>query len=572
MPFNFPKLSALRQPMAHSLCAWMCVVFCHMFLVQSAHARSIESLTEALRASVSAGDILSLDAGLDLILTEHTHGTIEAITQSPWGNQLTDDLIEKYILPLRVTGEPLENWRATLRKELVPIIKHKQAKTFLEAASLIRHWVNSQALPGASHPWDLSPFALRKAGQGRCEELGILFICAARAVGIPARVAYVPMWRGSDSNHMWVEVWDGNTWLPFSVEQDAAPAGTGWFLPQTQYAGLVLAKGYGKAPAHLEKGEELLHSDAISFTINRTALYTTTGTACLEAIGNTSTHTRLKVYVFNSGRPRSLYSKKAHDLCLTLGTGTYLVSAETGDAMIFDLIRVIQNEHSRVRLNIPQNDGILGLKKEYTTSALRELERQGHVPPQNAYAPTPPSPAALPPLQTSNALLAPLSSTDRFYARQNELKRERVHAQNAWRTMWGNSPKTAEQNALFERYVYASRIDRENFSHWQILLRNRLDAGHASTPANALEKARHWATNLRNLPPKGSDSMLNASLSLETIVRTGFVTSLKERLLALVAALRVQGVPAKLSYERDIFNEPVNPYVEMWDGQRWVIL
>ncbi len=542
------------------------------FMFSPAQAHTVTTLVEALRARVSTGDILNLGAGLDLLLNEHAHGTVEALEQSPWGRQLNKELIENYILPLRVTGEPLENWRMALRDELAPLIRQSSAQTFLEAADVLRHWVNAQARPGASYPWDLSPFALRKAGQGRCEELGILFICAARAVGLPARIAYVPMWRGSDSNHLWVEVWDGKLWRPFSVEQNDTPVGTGWFLPQTQYAALVLAKGYGEAPQNLEKGEEVIQSDAISFTLNRTALYTTVGRVHIRAQGKANARTILKIYVFNSGRPRAIFTKRTKDMWLTLGTGTYLVSAETDHSMAFDLISVGENKESTLTLTVPSALGVTGLKQEYRSVLLRDIERQGHVPPLKVYPPSSPSPPALPHLRSNDPLLAPLSSTDRFYARPKELKRERTHAEQTWRVLWGNTPKTEEQAELFERFVLASRIDRENFSHWQMLLRARLNGEGVRTPAQALEQAREWATQLRNASPKGHDSMLNATLTLETIVRTGFVVSHKERLLALVAALRVQGVPAKLSYQRDLFNEPVNPYVEMWDGERWITL
>ncbi|MCB5248663.1 MAG: transglutaminase-like domain-containing protein, partial [Candidatus Cloacimonadales bacterium] len=60
---------------------------------------------------------------------------------------------------------------------------------------------------------DQSPLDItRKSLTGRCEEMQILFVAAARTVGLPSRPASTPWWAHMDNNHAWAEVFLDDEW------------------------------------------------------------------------------------------------------------------------------------------------------------------------------------------------------------------------------------------------------------------------------------------------------------------------------------------------------------------------
>ena len=59
---------------------------------------------------------------------------------------------------------------------------------------------------------DQSPSETIDCGIASCTGLSIILGDACRAVGIPARLAGVPMWHNDTGNHTWIEVWDDGRW------------------------------------------------------------------------------------------------------------------------------------------------------------------------------------------------------------------------------------------------------------------------------------------------------------------------------------------------------------------------
>jgi hypothetical protein len=85
-----------------------------------------------------------------------------------------------------------------------------------------------------------------KRGFGRCEESMIIYIAAARAVGIPARPASVPFWNFTDNNHAWVEVWTPTGWKYLGEAENAL--NRAWFSKTTERATLITAHAIGNFP------------------------------------------------------------------------------------------------------------------------------------------------------------------------------------------------------------------------------------------------------------------------------------------------------------------------------------
>lgn len=590
----------------------------------------VQELERLLNEHLSASDRLEGGAQLPALIAEHARLTLEAVNAAPWREALTSDLVRAYILPPRVTEEPLEAWRAPLRASLLPLLEgvapappvlpatpvalattpatnpdaaallasgtkasggdvdarkpDAASLTPLQAAQAIRTWMTSRAVPGASHPWDLGPLGLLATGSGRCEELGILFICAARALGLPARICYTPAWRDTDGNHLWVEVWDGDKWQPFSIEQSSAPAGTGWFLPHVDATALVLAKGFGPAPA--SETDEILRSDRTGFLINRTAAYTTTGSlrlpdaAKVPGVPHTSAVSTalnvpnatavpgatapapasapplIQVYVYNGQRPRPIISSRKAGQNITLGTGTYLVSVATEVGVTYGLATVEQGQTTTLptgtlaqtlpsasaKTTPPRGNAPLPRKYNLATLGAASATLPPHVP--QALGFTPPRTQHLPTAPGPQPLPLPASATP-------------------------TSPL----------HLSTERIDTEPASLWREVTAQAIRP--CIVPENKTATAKNinsWAAQWPLLPKEKRAELGTGPLSIKTMVEGKVCGSAYERVLLTVAALRSASIPAKLAHLGLAFHGlpgtegAWGPWVEFYDGSQWLPL
>lgn len=527
---------------------------------------SPEPLQRYLEAHLGAAErLMASDAAM--LIREHAQETMEAVNTAPWREKLTQALVENYILPIRVTEEPLEPWRPVLRKAMVPLLQ--DVREPLEAALAIRRWMAHRVVPGQSQPWSLGPLGLLRAGAGRCEELGILFVCAARAAGLPARICYVPVWRDMDGNHLWVEVWNGAGWSALSVEQPDAPPDTGWFLPHADTAPVILARGFGAAPERMAAGDTLLRKERTGFVINRTAAYTTTGKLRISAVDTQGSPVPafIQIHVFNNGRPRSASSASgAAETTMLLGTGTYLISAATDDRQAFSTATVRRGLLTEQRL-------VLSVHGDNTPPLLPQGEinqQEGFTSPDHRHAATVPGPPQRPLPEARADGEMHLTSTDRIYARPTELRREKEQARRAWVRVWDSRGKAQALRAFFTPYVLSGRVDREPFSHWRMALEKQLPDIAAEAQNDVYAAARRintWTASLQRLSPQ-----LSFPLPLETIIRRGVCGSEGDRAALAVAGLRTAGIPARLATLGDGFTKDWGAWVEFFDGKTWTPL
>src|SRR5262249_30544585 len=57
-----------------------------------------------------------------------------------------------------------------------------------------------------------------------------------RSVGVPARIAGIPMWVDNRGNHTWVEVWDGDWHFVGAAEPDTNGLDHAWFVHDASLA------------------------------------------------------------------------------------------------------------------------------------------------------------------------------------------------------------------------------------------------------------------------------------------------------------------------------------------------
>ncbi|MCX7784977.1 MAG: hypothetical protein N2201_01920 [candidate division WOR-3 bacterium] len=168
----------------------------------------------------------------------------------PWRNRINDNLFYYYILPHRVSQEPLENFTVIYADTLYELIK--KTKSIREAVLRINEWVFTKMKYEPTERWDQNALTTIKRGIGRCEEMSILFIKALRTVCIPARHTYTPWWPFTNSNHAWVEVWIDDKWY-FLGGGELTDLNQTWFAIPSNRTAIIKSVVYGKTPEELLK-------------------------------------------------------------------------------------------------------------------------------------------------------------------------------------------------------------------------------------------------------------------------------------------------------------------------------
>lgn len=174
-----------------------------------------------------------------------------------------EKIFKHFVLPNRITQEPYQNWRANFYSDLKN--KVKNIKKIEKAAILVNLWALEQLSYKSTHGRDQAPLTSIKRGYGRCEEMMILYIAAARSVGIPCRPASVPYWNFTDSNHAWVEVWTPTGWK--YLGEAANSLNKTWFTKTTKRAMIVTSEAFGNynSPNTLKQKNNVTYLNSINY-------------------------------------------------------------------------------------------------------------------------------------------------------------------------------------------------------------------------------------------------------------------------------------------------------------------
>jgi hypothetical protein len=244
----------------------------------------------------------------------------------PWNRQIPDEIFLYYVLPYRVTQEPISNWRPMFFDSLYPRVKTCTSMT--QVALEVNRWCGERVKYKPNAPRDQGPLQTLKSGWGRCEEMMIVHICACRALGIPAREAYTPYWPMTESNHAWSEVWIDGKWPYVGACEPSSVLGDAWFNSAAKQAALVMTVCFG-----VPKGETAFYRKGKGYAIiNHTADYTQTGIISVRVTRGKKPQRNVPVCfsVFNFGglRPIARDSTGQDGVAsLQIGEGEYFVSA-----------------------------------------------------------------------------------------------------------------------------------------------------------------------------------------------------------------------------------------------------
>jgi hypothetical protein len=217
----------------------------------------------------------------------------------PWGRRVPDELFRHYVLPYRVTQEPLSDWRKMFFDSLYPLVRN--CTTMTEAAMQVNVWTGRKATYKPNAPRDQGPLQTLLSGWGRCEELVILYADACRAIGIPVREAYTPYWTAGDGNHAWPEIWIDGQWYPAHAFE-AVDSNHFRFKKDTIRTAYVFAVSYGVP----DNANGIYRREPGCAVINVTPDYTPTGLLRVSATrsGKAAVGVPVCVSLFNSGALR----------------------------------------------------------------------------------------------------------------------------------------------------------------------------------------------------------------------------------------------------------------------------
>lgn len=308
-----------------------------------------------LVAEMPAVDLATADSPL---LLETVRLSREARERFPWGEHVSDDLYLHYVLPMRVSQEPLENWKPYLMEQLAERLEG--IASMEEAALEVNRWCGERVGFKPTQRRDQGVFETLASGYGRCEEMMIVHIAALRSVCIPARQAWTPYWTTCDNNHAWTELWVDGAWHYTGACEPADALDRAWFDERVKGAALVMSSVCGSAA----DGDEVYREEERYSLVNSISNYADAGTlaVALESRGAPATGIPVTVSVWNFGALRTIArieTDATGSARLSLGKGTYFVCAGSRDDYDWELTQIRSGETTAVELDtddVPEFD------------------------------------------------------------------------------------------------------------------------------------------------------------------------------------------------------------------------
>lgn len=298
-------------------------------MLSAVAALSTDGCVEFLLSRSPAAD--GVEPNLSVIV-ENTELALWTRDSLPWGDEIPDSVFLRYVLPARVSQEPLTAWRPVFMEHVLPVVRG--VTDIEEAVILVSTWSDSITDYRHTQLRDQSPLVTWSSGIGRCEELTVFFMCALRSVGIPCRQAYTPWWLTVDGNHAWPEVWTDEGWKCLErVSTESRLPEENWFTERARSSALIVAIAPDSVAGALQ------YMPGVSF-IPVTQSYAAVGR--LEIADDS---TEVWVCLANYGAPRRIVRLAAPLRSVDLGEGTYLLT--WGWPVNTSLVDVVPGETTR---------------------------------------------------------------------------------------------------------------------------------------------------------------------------------------------------------------------------------
>jgi transglutaminase-like putative cysteine protease len=536
----------------------------------------LDNLPPADRLSMSARD-----------LGENLDYAFLARGAMPWGETVPWDIFLHYVLPHRTSQEPFEPHRAMLFGELAPLCA--TAKSMEEALMRVGRWCAERAEYRPTSRRDLSVTSILEAGYGRCEETNILFMAAARAVGLPVRQAMVPWWQHADGNHAWVEAWTENGWQFLESGTEFSALNQTWFAAQAPRMPKVAAHAFGQP-----QDPSVYRTGAGFALLDNTPAYTrgTPVRISVRLVEDQPAPGRdvfFSVYSMGGLRPVTRAVTNDDGMArVILGPGTYFVScASEEDGLAWTLLDTRDMDETRVLLHAGAAQALPAsvkfshpdqAEKSFNPTTSTRLKRlraerakrwepflrslpetlQKRLPLAGERVPRwlrllnlPASPAT----PWLSPLVASLDDKDLLQAEPEALPRDIELALQAREL--STKAGLAYDDDMFANFVLSPRLHLEPCSPWRAELQPWLEKFTGLPVDKKVQAIRARIDALPVLP----HTLFGPPLTPLQTLEGGVCSSSLDKAVLATAALRTMGVPARC--EADFGG------VEYFDGMDW---
>ncbi len=535
----------------------------------------LDNLPPADRLSMSSRD-----------LSENLDYAFLAREALPWGETVPWDIFLHYVLPHRASQEPFEPHRAMLFGELAPLCA--TARNMDEALMRVGRWCAERAEYRPTSRRDLSVISILEAGYGRCEETNILFLAAARAVGLPVRQAMVPWWQHADGNHAWVEAWTESGWQFLESGTEFSALNQTWFATQAPRMPKVAAHAFGQP-----QDPSVYRTGAGFALLDNTGAYTRgtpVGISVRLADDQPAPGRDVFFSVYSMGGLRPVVRTVTNDEGMArviLGPGTFFVSCASEDGLAWTLLDTRDMDETRVLLHADVAQALpLSIKFSHpdqaeksfnpTTSTRLEQLRAERAKRWQPFLRSLPKPLqerlplagervprwlrllnhpASPATPWLSPLVASLDDKDLLQAEPESLPRDielALHAREA-----SAKAGLTYDDDTFVNFVLSPRLHLEPCTPWRADLQPWLEK-FTSLP---LDKKVHAIRARIDALPILPQTLFGPPLTPLQTLEGGICSSILDKAVLATAALRTMGVPARC--EADFGG------VEYFDGRGW---
>ncbi len=186
--------------------------------------------------------------------------------QGPFVDKIPIELFLNYVLLHRVNNEDLVSCRKFFYDLLHDEIEDCD---MTEAVKKINYWCAQEVTYRASDQRTISAMTAYRSGYGRCGEESTFAVTVLRALGIPARQVYVPLWSHCDDNHAWVEAWCDGEWHYLGACEPEEILNKGWFTNAASRAMMIHSRWFGLTRPQ----DPMVGKKGIASIINHLQLY-----------------------------------------------------------------------------------------------------------------------------------------------------------------------------------------------------------------------------------------------------------------------------------------------------------
>ncbi len=296
-------------------------------------------LLELALGTLPASDVASV--GLP-ILASYAQHALFLRKHVPYCRTVPEDIFLNFVFYPRINTERIVDCRRFFYDLVSPVTQGLPAA---EAALSVNRWCAAQMTYEPTDDRTIDPLSAYFCGLGRCGEESTFCVTVLRAVGIPARQIYVPLWSHCDDNHAWVEVYVDGKWHFFGACEPEPVLDRGWFQAAAARAMLVVSRSFLDDTTDMPS-EQLVCRSGICRMLNQTARYAKTVRLTLTVASASSAPIAdawVRVYVPNLGSFGLISALQTDCLGmvhLQIGAGSCLLEAEAGHCFAWQVLQL----------------------------------------------------------------------------------------------------------------------------------------------------------------------------------------------------------------------------------------